>query len=207
MKHHAITDPFPDTVEIRRGRRRTVEVALENGRFVARVPRSAGGPELDALIDRLRTQVWQRLQRESVFDDHGLCERSLEVCRAWFPRIELPPFRVRFSRRQHKRWGSCTYDGRTGRIRISAHLMGHPVWLIDAVLHHEIAHLLVPDHGPHFQELVRRNPDHDRAQGYLEALEHSDRLGEVAPVRLRARLDDRSDDRPPQRGLFEATPD
>lgn len=207
MKHRGTTDPFPTTVEIRRGRRRTVEVALENGRFVARVPRSAGGPALDELIGRLRAQVWERLRRESVFDDHGLHLRALEVCRAWFRGIELPPFRVCFSRRQHKRWGSCTYDGRMGRIRVSAHLMGHPVWLIDSILHHEIAHLLVPDHGPRFQELMRQNPRYDRAQGYLEALEQSARLGEVAPLRLRAGLDDRPDDRPPQPGLFEATSD
>ena len=187
MKPRA-TDPFPAAVEIRRGRRRTVEVALENGRFVARVPHRAEGPQLQATIARLRASLWERLQKDSVFDDANLAERARIVQSRWFGERTLPPFTVRFSRRQNKRWGSCTFDGRRGRIRLSAHLMGHPRWVIDAVLHHEIAHLLVPDHGPRFQDLVRANPDHDRAQGYLEALETVDRLGEVAPLRLAASL-------------------
>lgn len=183
------TDPFPRTVEIRRGRRRTIEVALENGRFVARVPRRAGGPRLEQAIDRLRAALWEKLQRESVFDDDTLRARARLVTTRWFADHALPPFDVCFSRRQNKRWGSCTFDGRRGRLRISAHLMGHPRWVIDAVLHHEIAHLLVHDHGPRFRRLVETNPDHDRAQGYLEALETMDRLGEEAPVRLAASLD------------------
>lgn len=187
MKPRA-TDPFPATVEIRRGRRRTIEVALENGRFVARVPLRAGGAHLQETIARLRIALWERLQRESVFDDATLAERARRVERRWFEGRGLPPYTVRFSRRQHKRWGSCTFDGRRGRIRLSAYLMGHPRWVIDAVLHHEMAHLLVPDHGPRFQELVRSDPDHDRAQGYLEALETTARLGEVAPERLTASL-------------------
>lgn len=189
MKPRA-TDPFPEAVEIRRGRRRTIEVALENGRFVARVPQRADGPSLREAIVRLRRSLWEKLQKDSVFDDEALAARADVIRRAWFRGVALPPFDVRFSRRQNKRWGSCTFDGRRGRLRISAHLMGHPRWVIDAVLHHEMAHLLVADHGPRFQELVRANPDHDRAQGYLEALETRDRLGESAPARLAASLDD-----------------
>lgn len=203
MKPRA-ADPFPRDVEIRRGKRRTIEVALENGRFVARVPRRATGPRLDATIARLRATLWEKLQRESVFDDAGLRDRAIAVCERWFRNVRLPPFEVTFSRRQHKRWGSCTFDGRRGRIRLSAHLMGHPCWVIDAILHHEIAHLVVADHGPVFQQMMRENPDFERSQGYLEALENVTRLGEVAPLRLAASLEDESpNDTTPQPDLFD----
>ena len=199
-----VTDPFPREIEIRRGRRRTIELALEGGRFVARVPMRAQGERLEQTLSRLRESLWTKLQRDSVYDDAGLDRRARVVQRRWFAAVNLPPYRVRFSRRQHKRWGSCTFDGREGSIRLSAHLMGHPVWLIDAVLQHEMAHLLEPNHGERFQALVCDNPDHDRARGYLEALETVDRLGVMAVQRLVAALpeeDEGGGDEQP--GLFD----
>ena len=171
------TDPFPRRIEIRRGRRRTVQLSLEDGHFVARVPERARGPKLDTTLEQLRVQLWERLRRESVWTDEDLTVLARAVAREHLSDLDLPPWTVRFSRRQHKRWGSCTFDGKTGRIRLSAHLIGHPRWVIAQVLLHELIHLLVHDHGPRFAELVERSPDHDRGRGYLEALETVERLG------------------------------
>ena len=43
---------------------------------------------------------------------------------------------------------------------------------------HELAHLVVPGHGPEFKELVGRYPMIERATGYLMALERT----EAAPT-------------------------
>ena len=43
-----------------------------------------------------------------------------------------------------------------------------PSWVVDYVLIHELAHLLVPGHGTDFWELVQRYPRTERARGYLE---------------------------------------
>ena len=45
-----------------------------------------------------------------------------------------------------------------------------PGWVVDYVLIHELAHLVVPGgHPPEFWAAVRRYPRTERAMGYLEA--------------------------------------
>lgn len=43
-----------------------------------------------------------------------------------------------------------------------------PEYVLDYVLLHELAHLLVPDHGPRFWALLEAYPRTERARGYLE---------------------------------------
>ncbi|WP_404828643.1 M48 metallopeptidase family protein [Spongiactinospora rosea] len=76
------------------------------------------------------------------------------------------PVSVRWVENQRHRWGSCTPDHAT--IRISTRLRGMPSWVVDYVIIHELAHLLVPSHGPGFWALVERYPRSERARGYLE---------------------------------------
>ena len=45
-----------------------------------------------------------------------------------------------------------------------------PDWVLDYVLVHELAHLVVPGHGPQFWSLVDRYPRTERARGYLEGV-------------------------------------
>lgn len=66
------------------------------------------------------------------------------------------------------RWASCTPAD--GTIRISDRLRDVPAWVLDYVLVHELAHLLVPGHGADFWALVRGYPKMERAIGYLEGL-------------------------------------
>ena len=94
------TDPFPRRIEIRRGRRRTIQVSLENGRFVARIPERARGPALEVALRQLREQLWERLQRESVWTDEDLTVLARQVARKHLSDLDLPPWTVRFSRRQ-----------------------------------------------------------------------------------------------------------
>ncbi|RKZ13356.1 hypothetical protein DRQ32_01785, partial [bacterium] len=173
----AIADPFPRRIEVRRSRRRSVELTLEAGRLVARVPLRASDRQVESMLARLREKLWLRIQSESVYTDEALTELAQTVASSELRDMDLPPFSVRFSRRQNKRWGSCTVDGNSGTIRISAHLIGHPRWVIAQVLLHEMVHLRVGGHGAQFQALMRRSPDHERGQGYLEALETVERVG------------------------------
>jgi hypothetical protein len=47
-------------------------------------------------------------------------------------------------------------------------------WVLDYVVVHELAHLVVPGHGPEFAALVARYPKAERAIGYLIARGHMD---------------------------------
>lgn len=78
------------------------------------------------------------------------------------------PVSIEWSSRQMQRWGSCTSEER--RIRISNRLVSLPLWVLDSVIVHELAHLEEADHGARFQELVARYPLTERARGYLMAV-------------------------------------
>ena len=83
-------------------------------------------------------------------------------------RYELPrPTSIRWVENQELRWGSCT--PLDGSIRISSKLVAEPGWVLDYVIVHELAHLVVPGHGPKFWELVDRYPRAERARGWLMA--------------------------------------
>jgi predicted metal-dependent hydrolase len=66
------------------------------------------------------------------------------------------------------RWGSCTPSERT--IRLSRRLSGMPEYVVDYVLLHELAHLLVPGHGRPFWAELAGYPHLERARGYLEGV-------------------------------------
>ena len=84
------------------------------------------------------------------------------------------PTSVRWVSNMASRWGSCTPSD--GSIRVSGRLRDMPGWVLDYVLVHELAHLLVPGHGPDFWELVGRYPRAERARGYLEGVAAAARL-------------------------------
>lgn len=81
---------------------------------------------------------------------------------------DLPePRSIRWSRRQRRRWGSCSTG--TGEILISHRLTEVPPWVLDYVIVHELAHLVEAGHSAAFHALVARYPLSQRAIGYLEA--------------------------------------
>ncbi|MBO4557768.1 MAG: M48 family metallopeptidase [Bacteroidales bacterium] len=66
----------------------------------------------------------------------------------------VKPAAVSF-RATKSRWGSC--NTKTGRISLSTYLLLLPDWCIEHVVVHELAHLLVPDHGPRFYAVMDRH--------------------------------------------------
>lgn len=143
-------------------RRRTAQARVEEGRLKVMVPAGLPPSKEKEVVDELVTKVRRRLASASV----DLAERT----RALADRYGLPrPVSVTWSERQAHRWGSCTPQ--QGRIRISSRLASVPPWVLDSVIVHELAHLVEPDHGTGFAELVAKYPLMERAQGYLMALD------------------------------------
>jgi predicted metal-dependent hydrolase len=52
------------------------------------------------------------------------------------------------------RWGS--YSKKTHRITLSTQLMHYPIHVIDAVIAHEVAHIVHLDHSPRFYATLHR---------------------------------------------------
>ncbi|MDQ3947227.1 MAG: M48 family metallopeptidase, partial [Actinomycetota bacterium] len=92
-------------------------------------------------------------------------------------RYQLPrPRSIRFVDNQELRWGSCTPTD--GSVRISSKVATEPAWVLDYVIVHELAHLVVAGHGRRFWEIVARYPKAERARGWLACREAGPQPGD-----------------------------
>ena len=155
-------------VEVRRSARRarTVSAYREGERTVVLIPARMSRAEerrwVEVMIARLSAQEQRR--RPS---DTDLLTRAQNLSARYLDgRAE--PSSVRWATNQATRWGSCTPADRS--IRLSTRLRGMPAYVVDYVLLHELAHLLVPGHGRAFWELLEAYPKTDRARGYLDGV-------------------------------------
>lgn len=92
------------------------------------------------MLDKLAAQESKR-----TLGDAELTERAERLSEQYFS-SRARPRSVRWVTNQNTRWGSCTPA--EGSIRLSHRLQGMPEYVVDYVLLHELAHLLVPGHGP-----------------------------------------------------------
>jgi hypothetical protein len=171
-------DPLNSTsqsaVEVRRStrRRRTVSAYREGDRTVVLLPARMTADEearwVGVMLDKLAAQESRRM-----LDDSDLARRATQLSEQYLDG-HAQPVSVRWVTNQNTRWGSCTPA--EGSIRLSHRLQGMPEYVIDYVLLHELAHLLVPGHGPRFWRLLQAYPRTERARGYLEGVAAAERL-------------------------------
>lgn len=158
-------------VEVRRSqrRRRTVSAYRDGERVVVLIPDQFSRAEESEWVDRMLARLAAREERLGCSDDELLVRARRLITRYL---IDLGaaavPASVRWVTNQNGRWGSCTPADRT--IRISHRIQEMPEWVIDYVLLHELAHLVVPSHDDRFWALVGRYPKAERARGYLEGV-------------------------------------
>jgi len=164
-----------ETVWMRRSerRRRTVTARREQGRLVVMAPAGLSAGEERRLVEQLARKVAAKDSRRHA-GDVDLEERAAHLSRRYL-RGEAVPTSVRWSTRQHRRWGSCTPE--TGEIRISESARDLPGDVFDYILLHELAHLLVPGHGPDFWALLDGYAPRERARGFLDGVVHAQDRG------------------------------
>ncbi len=158
-------------VEVVRSRRRkkTVAARVKDGRLVVYLPAGLRRREEEELIARMRERMERKLLGRELNREKLLQERFNLLNRKFFGG-ELQPRSVVFVTNQEKRYGSCTPDKKT--IRISHRLANAPLWVLDYVLMHEMAHLIHPDHSRAFWEKVNEYALAERARGFLMGLEY-----------------------------------
>jgi hypothetical protein len=69
----------------------------------------------------------------------------------WAERINVKPRRVQIQRMTRK-WASCSSSG---RLCFAADLLDQPPDFREAVMVHELVHLIVPNHGRLFKSMMR----------------------------------------------------
>jgi predicted metal-dependent hydrolase len=158
-------------VEVRRSprRRRTVSAYRDGERIVVMIPgrftRAEEAEWVAKMVARLDTGTQRSRRRGST--DTALAKRAAELSATYLD-ARARPVSVRWVGTMRTRWASCTPAD--GTIRVSQKLREMPPWVQDYVLLHELAHLLVPGHGPDFWALVERYPRTERARGYLDGV-------------------------------------
>ena len=161
-------EPIPPRLPVEvtrsRRRRRTVEASIVDGVIQVRAPATMPEAELASHVSELVT----RLERRYRSDGIDLERRARELA----DRYDLPrPASIVWAD-QRSRWGSCTTTTRA--IRISNRLSAYPPWVLDYVIVHELAHLVVEGHDARFHAIVQRYPLAERARGFLMAVSFGD---------------------------------
>jgi hypothetical protein len=117
------------------------------------------------LVESLTQRVLHKVHKaEGKLPD--LVRRARDLNNLYFSG-KLKVSEIKWVTNQRHRYGSCTPS--TATIRISDRVAHMPLWVLDYVLVHELAHLLQGNHSPAFWKLVARYPLTERARGYLIA--------------------------------------
>lgn len=161
------TADLPFTVEVIRSARRTRSVGAQMKGSVLRITVPSWmtrAQEADAVA-----KMTARFRRSISAERIDLVERARVLAR----RFGLPtPDIIEWRHSMNTLWGTCQHTTRT--VHLSSRLAAFPDWVIDYVIVHELAHLVIDGHGHEFWELVHRYPKSERAIGYLIAMSGDD---------------------------------
>jgi predicted metal-dependent hydrolase len=148
-------------------RRRTISARLDGNRLIVQVPAGLTADEERAWALKLGSRILKTRRRRELNQDGDLAARAQALNERYFEG-KLHWADVRYVTNQQHRYGSCTPS--QGTIRISDRIAKVPPWVRDAVLVHELTHLVEANHSRRFWRLANRYPLMERARGYLLAL-------------------------------------
>jgi len=167
-------DGAPVVVRRSSRRRRTVAAFWEDGNAVVAIPASFTQAQerewVRRMLEKLKRQGERRAQgagRRRPSGDAELAAHAAALSDRYLGGRAVPTS-VRWVGNQNSRWGSATPA--EGSIRLSDKLKPMPQWVIDYVLLHELAHLLVAGHNAAFWRLLEAYPETQRAKAFLEGV-------------------------------------
>lgn len=157
---------FHPDVEVRVSKRRkkTAGAHWEGDRMVIVVPTHLKGAARDEMVETLSRRLLRHRPLLHASDDE-LAQRARALGQRYLEGVEAAS--IRWATNQNTRWGSCTIV--TKEIRISHRLKVVPGWVLDAVIVHELAHLIEHNHNARFRQLENRFPRRAEADIFLEA--------------------------------------
>jgi predicted metal-dependent hydrolase len=163
-----------EDVEVRRSRRRrrTVSAYRDGARTVVLIPASFTAADEAEWVERMLTRLRAGERRRDPGDE-ALAARA-DALSTRYLGGHARPTSVRWVSTMARRWASCTPA--EGTIRVSDRLRDVPDHVLDYVVLHELAHLLVAGHGPAFWRLLASYPRLERSRGFLDGLAHAEGL-------------------------------
>ncbi|GAB4203313.1 MAG: M48 family metallopeptidase [Roseiflexaceae bacterium] len=157
-----------------------INARLRDGVLLVSAPPRVAQQTLDEAITDLARRLLRRQHAHQVNQEEDALALANRVA-ARFPQ-PIQVAQVLFVTNQEARWGS--YSPSTRTIRLNATLRAMPRWVLEAVVAHELAHAVHPDHSPQFWALLRSvAPDTDRADAFLQgAIWLARRWDDLPPV-------------------------
>ncbi len=152
------------TLAVERKRVKNVNARLRGSTLFVSAPPSMPSKRLQQVTIEMARRLVRRAHAQQTNSEEDALALAAKVAQ----RFPQPPSveRVMFVTTQRASWGS--YSQKTSTIRLNAALRAMPRWVVEAVMAHELAHAIHPDHSAAFWKLVRGVcPDTDRAQAFL----------------------------------------
>lgn len=172
------SDGAPVVVRRSARRRRTVAAFWEEGTAVVAIPAHFSAAQEREWVAKMLLKLQAKGQglpsKRRGRTDADLMARAGHLS-ARYLGGRAEPDTVRWVRNQNSRWGSATPADRS--IRLSDKLQGMPEWVVDYVLLHELAHLLVASHSAAFWAHLAAYPDLERAKAFLEGVSYASSRG------------------------------
>jgi predicted metal-dependent hydrolase len=199
-----LVDGVPVGVSIERKRVKNINARLHGAAVRVSAPLHLPMAEIERAIPELARTLLRRARAGQVNNE----EDALLLARRIAMRFPHPPAveSVAFVTSQHACWGS--YSSRTRRIHLHAALRTMPRWVLEAIVAHELAHVVHLRHTKAFWALLRSVcPTTDRARAFLEGVSWLGRsFNRLPPVERALLVRDGSDEtdqefpcRPPAR--------
>jgi predicted metal-dependent hydrolase len=155
------------TLVVERKRVRNVNARLRGSTLYISAPPSMSSERLEDVAGDLARKLLRREHARRVNNE----EEALALASKVASRFPQPPQveRALFVTNQRTRWGS--YSQRTNTVRLNAALRKMPRWVLEAVVAHELAHAIHPEHSPTFWELLHSvYPETEQAMAFLEGV-------------------------------------
>ncbi|HEY8295377.1 MAG TPA: M48 family metallopeptidase [Micrococcaceae bacterium] len=172
------SDGAPVLVRRSARRRRTVAAFWEGGTAVVAIPAHFTAAQehewVTKMLSKLQSKGHGLPARRPGRTDAELMSRAKYLSSRYLGGRSEPDT-VRWVGNQNSRWGSATPGNRS--IRLSDKLQGMPEWVVDYVLLHELAHLLVASHSAAFWALLEVYPELHRAKAFLEGVSFASSRG------------------------------
>ncbi len=152
------------SLAVERKRVKNVNARLRGSTLFVSAPPDLPPKRLHQIANEMARKLVRRAHAQRANSEEDALALAAKVAR----RFPQPPGakRVVFVTTQRARWGS--YSQRTNTVRLNAALRSMPQWILEAVMAHELAHAIHPDHSAAFRKLLRGVcPDTDRAQAFL----------------------------------------
>jgi len=131
-----------------------------------RVPKNIQEAELERVVGDFKEKLGSRVLKDHLNRHDDLRQRAAKLNKKYFSGA-LKLKAIEYVTGQKTKFGCCDFNN--GVIRIAHHVAAMPVWVREYVLMHELAHLVEPNHGKNFWDIVARYPMAERAKGFLLA--------------------------------------